>query len=130
MVRGDDGLDELTTSTTSTVYVVADGAVRTVTLDPRDLGIARVPLDELRGGDAEVNAQVARTLLSGQPGPVRDAVLLNAGAAIAAFNGVGDDLEAAIAAGMASAALAIDSGAAAELLRRWASLTTALTEGA
>jgi anthranilate phosphoribosyltransferase len=87
-------------------------------------------LDELRGGDAEVNAQVARTLLSGQPGPVRDAVLLNAGAAIAAFNGVGDDLEAAIAAGMASAALAIDSGAAAELLRRWASLTTALTEGA
>lgn len=130
VVRGDDGLDELTTSTTSTVHIVADGAVRTVTLDPRDLGIALVPLDELRGGDADVNAQVARTLLSGQPGPVRDAVLLNAGAAIAAFNGVGDDLEGAIATGMASAAVAIDSGAAAELLRRWASLTTALTEGA
>ncbi|MGC0364512.1 anthranilate phosphoribosyltransferase [Rhodococcus sp. 27YEA15] len=129
VVRGDDGLDELTTSTTSTVHIVAGGTIRTVTLDPRDVGIARVPLEELRGGDAEANAAVARTLLSGQSGPVRDAVLLNAGAAVAAFNGVGDNLEEAIAAGIATAAAAIDSGAAAGLLHRWSALTATLTEG-
>ena len=104
--------------------------MRTVTLDPRDLGIDRVPLEELRGGDAEINATVARTLLSGQKGPVRDAVLLNAGAAIAAFNGVGDDLESAISAGMTAAAAAIDSGAGAELLHKWAALTAELADQA
>jgi len=130
VVRGDDGLDELTTSTTSTVHIVGGGSVRTVTLDPRDLGIDRVPLEELRGGDADINATVARTLLSGQKGPVRDAVLLNAGAAIAAFNGVGDDLESAISAGMTAAAAAIDSGAGAELLHKWAALTAELADQA
>src|SRR5699024_7444501 len=62
VVRGDDGLDELTTCTTSTVFVVEDGAVSAQTFDPTDIGIERASLDELRGGDAEKNARVARAL--------------------------------------------------------------------
>ncbi|WP_054247636.1 anthranilate phosphoribosyltransferase [Rhodococcus opacus] len=128
VVRGDDGLDELTTSTTSTVYIVADGAVTTRQLDPRDIGIARVSLDELRGGDAEVNAAVARRLLAGETGPVRDAVLLNAAAAIAAYRGLGGrTLEDALSDGLSTAAQSIDSGAAATLLARWAELTSGLS---
>ncbi|QBJ94900.1 anthranilate phosphoribosyltransferase [Rhodococcus sp. ABRD24] len=126
VVRGDDGLDEITTSTTSVVYVVDGGSVTVRKFDPTALGIARVPLDALRGGDAEDNARVARGIFAGEPGPVRDAVLLNAAGAIAAFDGIGDSLESSLAAGMAKAAHAIDSGAAAALLDRWAALTAEL----
>ncbi|MDP9398123.1 MAG: anthranilate phosphoribosyltransferase, partial [Actinomycetota bacterium] len=82
--RGDDGLDELTTTTTSRVWIVRDGAVREETLDPRDLGIAEVEPGALRGADRAYNAQVARRVLGGEKGPVRDAVLLNAAAALVA----------------------------------------------
>lgn len=126
VVRGDDGLDELTTSTTSVVHVVSGGTVRTEKLDPRDLGIARVPLDALRGGDAEANAAVARNVFAGDEGPVRDAVLLNAAGALAAFDGVGDSLEESLAVGLEKAARAIDSGATATVLEQWAALTTEL----
>ncbi len=126
VVRGDDGLDELTTSTTSVVHVVSGGTVRTRKLDPTDLGIARVPLDALRGGDAQANAVVARGVFAGDEGPVRDAVLLNAAGALAAFDGVGDSLEESLAAGLEKAARAIDSGAAATVLERWAALTAEL----
>ncbi|ORL81498.1 anthranilate phosphoribosyltransferase [Prescottella equi] len=126
VVRGDDGLDELTTSTTSVVHVVSGGTVRTRKLDPTDLGIARVPLDALRGGDAQANAAVARGVFAGDEGPVRDAVLLNAAGALAAFDGVGDSLQESLAAGLEKAARAIDSGAAATVLERWAALTTEL----
>lgn len=128
VVRGDDGLDELTTSSTSTVHLVSEGTVTVRQLDPRDLGIARVSLDELRGGDAEANALVARRLLDGEAGPVRDAVLLNAAGAIAAFRGLGDrPLEEILAEGITTAAQAIDSGAAAALLAKWAAVTSAMT---
>ncbi|NLG56320.1 MAG: anthranilate phosphoribosyltransferase [Rhodococcus sp.] len=131
VVRGDDGLDELTTSTTSTVHVVADGEVNVYQFDPRDVGIARASLDDLRGGDAEYNADVARRLFAGETGPVRDAVLLNAGAAIAAYHGVrepgSEGLVAAIADGIASAADAIDTGAATALAARWAETTQRLS---
>ncbi|WP_211270222.1 anthranilate phosphoribosyltransferase [Rhodococcus phenolicus] len=126
VVRGDDGLDELTLSTTSTVYVVHEGEVRRRTLDPTVLGIARVPIDALRGGDAAENAAIARATLAGQPGPVRDAVLLNAAAAIAAYRGVGGELEDAIAAGLEDAAAAIDGGGAERVLATWAETTTRL----
>ena len=126
VVRGDDGLDELTTSTTSSVHIVRHGEVRLVGLDPRDLGIERVPLDALRGGDAEENAVIARAVLAGEKGPVRDAVLLNAAGAIAAFRGVDGALEDALAAGLETAAEAIDSGAAATVLSRWAEVSTRL----
>jgi anthranilate phosphoribosyltransferase len=119
LVRGDDGLDELTTTTTSTVWVVRDGAVRVDSVDPAALGLRPATPDDLRGGDAEVNAQVVRDLVAGKPGPVRDAVLLNAAGALAAFHGLSDDLTADLRAGLATAAAAIDSGAAAGLLERW-----------
>ncbi|CAA9385878.1 MAG: Anthranilate phosphoribosyltransferase, partial [uncultured Pseudonocardia sp.] len=71
VVRGDDGLDELTTTTTTTVHVVADGAVRRETVDPSALDIAPAAREDLRGGDAARNAAVFRALLAGEPGPVR-----------------------------------------------------------
>ncbi|MGH3567340.1 MAG: anthranilate phosphoribosyltransferase [Pseudonocardia sp.] len=86
VVRGDDGLDELTTTTTSTVWVVGGGEVRVETLDPAGLGIATATRDDLRGGDPGVNAAVCRRLLAGERGPARDAVLLNAAGAVVAFD--------------------------------------------
>lgn len=120
VVRGDDGLDELTTTTTSTVWIAADGVVRTATVDPAALGINPAPPAALRGGDPAVNAEVIRELVSGKPGPVRDAVLLNAAGAITAFRGFSADLTADLRAGLATAAEALDSGATATLLDRWA----------
>ncbi|MBA3524226.1 MAG: anthranilate phosphoribosyltransferase, partial [Geodermatophilaceae bacterium] len=79
--RGDDGLDELTTTTTSAVWTVADGVVGQFGLDPSDLGIAPAVPQDLVGGGPPENAAVARALLEGRTGPVRDAVLLNAAAA-------------------------------------------------
>jgi anthranilate phosphoribosyltransferase len=117
--RGDDGLDELTTTTTSRVWVVRGGEIRDQVLDPQALGVAAVEREALRGGDAAYNAKVVRALLAGERGPVRDAVLLNAGAALAVYDGLGGVLEEAIAAGMQRAAAAIDSGAAADVLDRW-----------
>ncbi|WP_159942180.1 MULTISPECIES: anthranilate phosphoribosyltransferase [unclassified Nocardiopsis] len=117
--RGDDGLDELTTTTTSTVWVVGRGQARRETLDPADLGIARSRPEDLRGGDVEFNAQAVRDLLAGRPGPVREAVLLNAGAALAAVEGVRGPLLEAVRAGYERAAAAVDSGAAERALARW-----------
>ncbi|MDH2416771.1 anthranilate phosphoribosyltransferase [Nocardioides sp. CER19] len=118
--RGDDGLDELTTTTTSHVWRVRDGVVTTHTVDPADLGITRSTAEALRGGDVAFNAQVVRRLLAGEPGPVRDAVVLNAGAALAVYDGdTDDDLTDELAVGIAKAAEAIDSGAAQAVLDRW-----------
>jgi anthranilate phosphoribosyltransferase len=120
--HGDDGLDELTTTTTSTVWVVHDGAVSQTVLDPAVLGVGRSAAESLRGGDAAHNAAVARAVLGGQHGPVRDTGLLNAAAALAAEAGVPgpDELPAALADGYARAASAVDTGAAGALLARWA----------
>ncbi len=85
-----------------------------------------MPLEALRGGDAAENAVIARACLAGETGPVRDAVLLNAAGAIAAFRGIDGGLEDVLAAGLEVAATAIDSGAAAELLEKWAAVTTRL----
>jgi anthranilate phosphoribosyltransferase len=124
--RGDDGLDELTTTTTSRVWIVQDGSVVEERLDPSALGVPPVDRDALRGGDAAHNAAVARSLLAGERGPVRDAVLLNAGAALAAYDGLGGaSLADAVAAGMRRAAAAIDSGAAADVLDRWVAVSQA-----
>jgi anthranilate phosphoribosyltransferase len=118
--RGDDGLDELTTTTTSSVWVAAEGEVVATTVDPAELGIGAVRPEQLRGGDRVHNAQVVHEVMAGGGGAVRDAVLLNAAAAIAAFDGVqGDTVTPALAAGLAEAARSIDSGAAADVLARW-----------
>ena len=117
--RGDDGLDELTTTTTSSLWVVHGGAVATHTVDARRLGLAAAAPADLRGGDADHNATVVRRVLAGEAGPVRDAVLLNAGAALAVHDAPGEPLHEALAAGIARAAEAVDSGAAAATLDRW-----------
>ncbi|WP_408899082.1 anthranilate phosphoribosyltransferase [Nocardioides sp. R1-1] len=117
--RGDDGLDELTTTTTSRLWVVHGGEVEQVSVDPAKFGIAPATAEDLRGGDAQHNAGVVRALLDGTPGPVRDAVLLNAGAALAVYDAPGAPYAEALAAGIARAAEAIDSGAARATLDRW-----------
>jgi len=119
--HGTDGLDELTTTAPSDVWVVHDGTVSQVTIDPAELGIARCAQADLQGGDPAHNAGVIRAFLGGVPGPVRDTALLNAGAALAAAAGVSgpDELGPALADGYRRAADAVDSGAAAELLDRW-----------
>lgn len=130
VVRGDDGLDELTTTTTSTVWQVVGGQVTRLTLDPADLGIAPVELSALQGGDAVVNAAIARDLFAGTTGPVRDAVLLNAAAAIVAFEQTAPFDQAGLTAAMrdaiSRAAETIDSGAATALLDRWAAVSNEL----
>jgi anthranilate phosphoribosyltransferase len=117
--RGDDGLDELTTATTSSVWVARDGLVEPDRVDPSALGIAPPSPDGLRGGDPAHNAAVFRRLVDGEQGPVRDAVLLNAAGALAAFDERAVRLHDALAAGLERAAKAVDDGSAAALLDRW-----------
>ncbi len=117
--RGDDGLDELTTTATSRVWVVRDGGVREEAFDPRAVGLEIVPVEALRGADASYNAEVARRLLAGEEGPVRDAVLLNTAAALVALNPGGGSLEEEIAAGLEKARESLDSGGAQAALERW-----------
>ena len=112
--RGDDGLDELTTTSTSTVWTVRDGEVVRESFDPRDVGIDIVPIEALRGADAAYNADVARRLLDGERGPVRDAVLLNSAAALVALEHDGRSLTESV-----------DSGAARGALERWAAASHA-----
>ncbi len=127
--RGDDGLDELTTTGHSHIWEVSRGAVVEHDLDPRDLGIARSEIADLLGGDAEHNAAVARSVLAGVQGPIRDIVLLNAAAGLAAFELASNPEEGRrsilvrLDEKMTVAAMAIDSGAAAEKLDVWARAT-------
>jgi anthranilate phosphoribosyltransferase len=133
------GLDELTTTGPSTVWVVAAGAVSETAFDPAALGLARSSLTDLRGGGPAFNAAVVRAVLAGESGPVRDIVLLNAAAAMVAADGLAavaaagsasadpatgaaltaEALTKALSEGLARAAAAVDSGAAAGLLGRW-----------
>jgi anthranilate phosphoribosyltransferase len=120
--HGGDGLDELTTTTTSSVWVVHEGTISQGVVDPAELGIPRARGQDLRGGDAAHNAGVARAVLAGERGPVRDTVLLNAAAALAADAGVAGAamLPEALGEAYRRAGAAVDSGAAAALLDRWA----------
>jgi anthranilate phosphoribosyltransferase len=120
VVHGDDGLDELTTTTTSIVYELRDGAIRTWTVDPSDLGITAPNPSALEGGDAARNVELAHAVLGGEQGPHRDIVALNAAAGLIAA-GVVDD----IAAGYEAAQAAIDSGAAAKKLEHVAAVSQA-----
>lgn len=84
--RGDDGLDELTTTGHSRIWEVSRGGLTEHDLDPRDLGIPRASIDDLLGGTPEENAAIVHRVLSGEAGPVRDIVLLNAAAGLVAFD--------------------------------------------
>jgi anthranilate phosphoribosyltransferase len=125
--RGDDGLDELTLSTTSTVWWVRDGRITERKLDPEEVGLRLQPLEALRGADAAHNAQVARDLFGGARGAARDAVVLNAGIALALAlpdQGAGaQDFARAVRGGMDRAEAAIDSGAASGVLQAWVAAT-------
>ncbi|MDQ1615635.1 MAG: anthranilate phosphoribosyltransferase [Actinomycetota bacterium] len=117
--RGEDGLDELTTCAPSRVWVVRDGEVRETTVSPEDVGIAPAQAGDLRGADAPHNAEVTRRFLAGEAGPVRDAVLLNAAAALVALDMTDAPLAEQLAAGIQRGAAALDDGAAEHALARW-----------
>jgi anthranilate phosphoribosyltransferase len=119
--RGDDGLDELTTTTTTTVWSIVDGEVSEHRLDPASLGLAASSPADLKGGDAAYNADVVRRVVAGETGPVRDAVLLNAAAAIAAYEAAPGPLVERMAEGLRRARHAVDSGAAEATLSTWVS---------
>jgi anthranilate phosphoribosyltransferase len=125
--RGDDGLDEVTVSTTTHVWWVRGGAVTEHSVDPARLGLELHPIESLRGGDAVHNAGVVRDIFAGATGAVRDAVLLNAGIALALTRPDSGASPAAfdadLRAAMDVAADAIDSGAAAALVDRWVAAT-------
>lgn len=124
--HGRDGLDELTTTTTSQVWVVRDGSVSEHELDATTLGLARAGASDLVGGDAAHNAAVAREIFGGASGPVRDVVLLNAAAALVAYRGVDDrPLDEQFAEQIGRAARSIDSGAASDTLERWVAASRA-----
>ncbi|WP_020097526.1 anthranilate phosphoribosyltransferase [Microbacterium sp. 11MF] len=123
--RGDDGMDELTTTGHSRVWEVSRGDVREHDLDPRDLGIPRAEIADLLGGDAEHNAAIVRRVLDGESGPVRDIVLLNAAAGIVSYRLFQDAAELQrpfverLANAYAEAAAAVDAGAARAKLDAW-----------
>ncbi|MBP3036197.1 anthranilate phosphoribosyltransferase [Arthrobacter sp. zg-ZUI100] len=122
--RGEDGLDEMTTTGISTVWEVRNGTVEESKVDPLDLGIPRATLDDLRGGDALANAAVVRSVLAGDRGPVRDAVVLNAAAALVALDTHADGpLTGRLAAALRRAEAAIDTGQAQAALDRWVDVT-------
>jgi anthranilate phosphoribosyltransferase len=124
--RGDDGLDELSTATTSQVWCVSDGTVTQCVVDPATLKIPAPAADALRGADAAFNAEVARRMFAGESGAVRDAVLLNAAAALVAHDGLTGDLDRALQSGLDRAAKAVDSAAASALLERWIEVSSRL----
>lgn len=127
--RGDDGLDELTTTTTSQVWVVHAGSVTPTALDAAALGLPRAEPAALRGGDAATNAKIARDVLAGGRGPVRDAVVLNAAAALVAYDLTDAPLPDQMAAALPRAEESVDSGAAATVLDRWVAATRAAASG-
>lgn len=122
--RGGDGLDELTTTGPSTVWEVRDGAVVVTEFDPLDIGIKRATIADLRGENAEFNAEVVRRVLDGEHSPIRDAVVLNAAAGLVAHDGsASGSLADRLRFAMARAEASIDDGAAAHVLKNWVALS-------
>ncbi len=118
VVHGDDGLDEITTTTTTQVWEVKDGAVNHFVLNPEDLGIEIAKTEDLVGGEPAENAAIIRALFAGEKGPKRDILLLNSAAALVTAGKAADLKE-----GLAVAAESIDSGAAAAKLEQLAQTT-------
>ena len=122
--RGDDGLDEITLATTTSVLTIGSDEITSDRIDAKDFGMANAPIEAIVGGDADENARISLAIFDGERGAPRDAVLLNTAAAIAAFEGdQSSDIKQRLTAGLERATAAVDSGAARELLRKWVSLT-------
>jgi len=125
--RGDDGLDEITLATTTSVLTIGSGEMRSDRIDPLEFEINRAPISALVGGDATENARITTAIFAGEKGAPRDAVVLNAAAAIAAYEARLDlNLHQRMALGISRAIDAIDSGAATHLVSQWADLTQKL----
>lgn len=125
--RGDDGLDEITLATTTSVLTIGNGEISSDLIDPLDFGIPRAPISALAGGDGAENARITRSIFNGEKGAPRDAVVLNAAAAIAAFDGHRESsLHDRISLGLERAITAIDSGAAESLVAKWSALSQRL----
>jgi len=125
--RGDDGLDEITLATTTSVLTIGGGKIASDLIDPLDFDIQRAPISALVGGDSIENARITTAIFAGEKGAPRDAVLLNAAAAIAAYEGRVDlNLHDRMALGLSRAIEAIDSGASTRLVAQWAELTQRL----
>jgi anthranilate phosphoribosyltransferase len=126
--RGDDGIDEITLASTTTISTLSKQNIATGKIDPEDFQIPRSPISDLEGGDSSHNAGITMQIFDGKTGPHRDAVLLNAAAAIAAYEGRSDlGLNERIETGLLRAAEAVDSGAAKKLVQQWAMLSNQLT---
>jgi len=125
--RGDDGLDEITLATTTSVLTIGRGEISSDLIDPLDFEIQRAPISALVGGDSIENARITTAIFAGEKGAPRDAVVLNAAAAIAAYEGRFDlNLHSRIEIGVSRAVAAIDSGAATRLIAQWAELSQKL----
>lgn len=118
VVHGSDGLDEVTTTGVTYVAELKDGEITEFEVSPESVGLEKADLDDLKGGDAEVNAQAIKDLLAGEKSAYRDIVLINAGAALVVAGKAGSLRE-----GVDIAAGTIDSGAAKALLSRWVQFT-------
>ena len=125
--RGDDGLDEITLDTTTSVLTIGAGEITRGLIDPLDFGIERAPIAALVGGDSVENARITTAIFAGEKGAPRDAVVLNAAAAIAAYEARFDlNLHERMALGVSRAIDAIDSGASTRLVSKWAELSQKL----
>jgi anthranilate phosphoribosyltransferase len=125
--RGDDGLDEITLATSTSVLTIGNGEITSDRIDAKDFGLANAPISALVGGDAAENAKITQAIFAGEKGAPRDAVLLNAAAAIAAFSGdMQKSVQERISQALRKASDAVDSGAATNLLNRWIELSQEL----
>jgi anthranilate phosphoribosyltransferase len=125
--RGDDGLDEITLATSTSVLTIGTDEITSGLIDPEEFGISKAPISALVGGDGAENARITNAIFNGEKGAHRDACVLNAAAAIAAYQGQTElYLHDRISSGVKAAVSAIDSGAARDLVTQWAILTQKL----
>ena len=122
--RGRDGLDEISLSAPTQIYLISKKKSRLTEIDPIVWGIARAPIESLRGGSAQENATYMREILTGRSGAMRDVVLLNSAATLLAYHGIDaeisdSELEKKFAEELKRAEKAIDTGAATQLLEVW-----------
>jgi anthranilate phosphoribosyltransferase len=125
--RGDDGLDEITLATTTSVLTIGNGEISSDRIDAKDFSLANAPISALVGGDAQENARITKAIFSGERGAPRDAVLLNAAAAIAAFDGEFElSIHERLSKSLKKATESIDAGKANSLLEEWVLLSNKL----
>ncbi|ASY25141.1 anthranilate phosphoribosyltransferase [Candidatus Planktophila lacus] len=125
--RGDDGLDEITLATTTSVLTIGNGEISSDRIDAKDFALANAPISALVGGDAQENARITKAIFAGERGAPRDAVLLNAAAAIAAFDGEFElSIHERLSKSLKKATESVDSGKANSLLGEWVLLSNKL----